>query len=116
MQRRLERQVISADTLRSRLAGPLGPEFVGTKVAEACATGEQNRAEAVFTIAEIALTVGRVNWGHVVEHIDRTAGLTLVDATLNRLDSLRTQLGDEPADLTSYAARAITEARKCLAP
>ncbi len=114
MQRRLEQQVITADTLRARLASPLGPEFVATKVAEAYETGQQTRAEAIFTIAEIALVVGRVNWGHVLEHIDRTEGLSLVNESLGRLDALRARVGEEPADLASYARRAVKETRECL--
>jgi hypothetical protein len=115
MQRRLGRQVITLETLQARLAGPLGPEFVATKVAEAFETGQQSRAQAVFTIAEIALSVGRVDWAHVIEHIDRVQAVALVDATLHRLDTLRARVGNEPADLASYASRAIEEARRCLA-
>ncbi|MBR8034482.1 hypothetical protein [Burkholderia vietnamiensis] len=114
MQRRLERQVLAADTLRAHLAGPLGPEFVAEKVVEAFELDQQTRAEAVFTLAEIALAVGRVDWAYVLEHIDRTEGRTLVSETLERLDALRAQIGEEPADLASYACRAIKEARQCL--
>ncbi|PZS19711.1 MAG: hypothetical protein DLM57_03460 [Pseudonocardiales bacterium] len=115
MQRRLERQVVGVDTLRARLAGPLGPEFVAAKVVEAFESGQQSRAEAVFTLAEIALAVGRVNWVDVVEHIDTTQGLALVTETLKRLDGLIQRLGDDPPELVSYARRAIGEARRCLA-
>lgn len=114
MQRRLERQVISTETLRARLASPLGPEFVAVKVTEAFETGLQSRAEAIFTVAEIALTVGQVRWSHVLEHIDRAEGHALVNHVLERLDVLRARLGTEPAALVSYARRAIKEARKCL--
>lgn len=116
MQRRLERQVITADTLRARLVSPLGPEFVATKVVEAYTTGQQTRAEAIFTIAEIALAVGRVNWRLVLEHIDPAEGLELVNECLERLDALRAKVaGEESTDLSSYARRAIQEARTCLA-
>lgn len=115
MQRRLERQVVTADALKARLAGPLGPTFVATKVVEALEQHEQSRAEAIFTIAEISLTIGRVNWAHVLEHIDRSEGIAIINHTLNRLDALRERAGCEPLDLVSYACRAVTEARKCLA-
>lgn len=114
MQRRLERQVITSDTLRARLASPLGPEFVGTKVVEAYEASQQTRAEAIFTIAEIALTVGRVNWDYVLQYINRVEGRAIASETLARLDDLRSRIGDEPADLASYARRAIKEARECL--
>lgn len=114
MQRRLERPVVDADTLRARLASPLGPEFVATKVGEAFKYGHQTRAEAVFTIAEIALVVGRVKWAYVFDHIDRSEGLVLVNNVLDHLDMLRVQIGHEGSDLGSYACRAIEEARVCL--
>ena len=115
MQSRLERQVITLETLRARLAGPLGPEFVSTKVVDAYKSAEQSRADAIFTIAEIALCVGRVNWAHALEHVDAGLGRALVEATLERLDAARSCVDDAPADLASYAQRAIKEARRCLA-
>jgi hypothetical protein len=114
MQRRLERQVISVDTLHARLASPLGPVFVAVKVLDAFEAGEQSRAEAIFTIAEITLSVGRIDWPHVLAHIDRAEGLVLVNDVLEQLDGLRERLGDEPAALAAYAQRAIKKARECL--
>lgn len=115
MQRRLERPLVTLDTLRGRLASPLGPEFVATKVAEAFEAGHQSRAEAIFTIAEIALTLGRVDWPLVLAQVDRAQGNRLVDEILVRLDSVRARVGSQPADLASYAIRSIKEARKCVA-
>lgn len=114
MQRRLDRQVITTDMLSARLGSPLGPEFVATKVVEAFEAGDEPRAEAVFTIAEIALAVARVNWEHVVEHIDRAYGLTLVNETLDRLNALLARIGNGRSDVASYAGRAIEEARRCV--
>ena len=116
MQRRLERQVVTLDTLRARLAGPLGPEFVAAKVVEAYEDEEQqqSRSEAVFTIAEIALSVGRVDWSHVLEHVDRERGSALVRDTLQRLNALRGRIDNVPSELASYASRASKEAMKCL--
>jgi len=115
LRRRLERPVVTLDTLRGRLASPLGPEFVATKVAEACEAGHQSRAEALFTIAEIALTLGRVDWPRVLEQIDRVQGAQLVEQALFRLDALRIRVGSESTDLASYASRAVKEARRCVA-
>lgn len=115
MQRRLEHHVIDLDSLRARLAGPLGPEFVALKIAEAHQAGEQSRAEAIFSIAELALAVGRVNWTDVLKHVDAPAGRAVVEESLGCLDMLRLRVGDEPADLAAYASRAIEEARQCLA-
>lgn len=115
MQRRLERPLVTIDTLRGRLASPLGPEFVATKVVEAFEAGEQSRAEAIFTIAEIALSVGRIDWPRVLAHVDLPKGAQMVEDTLSTLEALRARVGSEPADLASYASRAIKEARKCIA-
>ncbi len=117
MQHRLERPVFTLDTLRGRLASPLGPEFVATKVAEAFESGRQSRAEAIFTIAEIALSVGRVNWPSVLavlDKVDRMQGIQLLDDALQRLDATRVRVGLQPADIASYASRAIKEARRCV--
>jgi hypothetical protein len=115
MQRRLERPVVTLDTLRGRLASPLGPEFVATKVAEAWEAGLQSRAEALFTIVEIALTVGRVDWPRVLGQVDRVQGTQMVVQALSRLDALRVRVGSESPDLASYASRAIKEAHRCVA-
>lgn len=112
MQRRLERQVITLEALNARLAGPLGPEFVATKVAEAYEAQEQSRPEALFTVAEIALTVGRINWKHVVEHVQKEDGTALIARTLERLADIRSRIGNEPAEMAAYADRAIKEARQ----
>ena len=114
MQRRLERSLVTLDTLRGRLASPLGPVFVATKVAEAFEAGEQSRAEAIFTIAEIALSVGRIDWPRVLAHVNLPRGMQMVEDTLSTLDALRARVGSEPSDLASYASRAIKEARKCI--
>jgi len=112
MQRRLERPVITLEALNARLTGPLGPEFVATKVAEAYEAQEQSRPEALFTVAEIALTVGRINWKHVVEHLQNEDGIALIARTLERLADVRSRIGDEPAEMAAYADRAINEARQ----
>jgi hypothetical protein len=114
MQRRLERPVTTLETLRSRLASPLGPEFVAAKLVESIQTGGRSRGEAVFAIGEIALTVGRVAWSSVLKSVDDDAGLRLVRATLERLDALRQRIDPAPVDLMSYARRAIQESHACL--
>lgn len=115
MQHRLERPVLTLDALQGRLASPLGPEFVATKVAEAYEAGYQSGAEAIFTIAEIALTLGRVNWANVLAQVDRVQGTRQVDEALSRLNLLRNRVSSKVADLSSYADRAIKEARQCIA-
>lgn len=114
MQRRLERQAITLEALKTRLSGPLGPVFVSTKIAEATETQEQSQAEALFMIAETALTISRVNWKHVIEHIDEKQGFALIAKTVEQLAVIRNHIGAKPADMAAYADRAIEEARQCL--
>ena len=114
MQRRLERPAVDADALRMRLTGPLSPAFVATKLAEAVANGVQTRAEAVFAIAEIALTVGRVKWSAVLGTNDCADARKAVLDTFSHLDGLRFQIEGEGSEIASYAGRAIEEGRKCL--
>jgi hypothetical protein len=114
MQSRLQRPVLASETLRARLAGPLGPEFVCQKVFEAMDAGHLTRAEAMFTLAEITLTIGRIDWRSVMQKIDFDEGLEVVLACVARLDVLRNKLGEDPAEIAAYAQRAIEEARRCL--
>jgi len=114
MQSRLQRPVLTSETLRARLAGPLGPEFVCQKVFEAMDAGHLTRAEAMFTLAEITLTIGRIDWRNVMQKFDFDEGLEVVVACVARLDVLRNKLGEDPAEIAAYAQRAIGEARRCL--
>lgn len=114
MQDRLARQVLSLETLRARLAGPLGPVFVATKVVEACEAKEQTPAEALFTVAEIALSLGRVNWRHVLEQVDPVQGLAFVVAALEKIIEIRSRIVTAPSSMAAYADRAMKEARLCV--
>ena len=114
MERRLARPAPTLDTLEARLTGPLGPHYVAAKVVAEYQDGEQPRSEAMFTLAEIVLAVARVPWSETLQYVDTAEGRALLEQTLNKLDNLRTQLGNEPADLAGYTARAIKEAKRCL--
>lgn len=114
LQRRLGRPVFTVDTLSARLASPLGPAFLATKVCEEVASGQQEQPEGLFTLAEISLAVGRVDWDVTLEQVDRLPALALVSATLDTLDALRADLGDDPPAIAAYAVRSMEEARRCL--
>lgn len=114
LQRRLGRPVLTMEALAARLASPLGPEFLALKVCEEVATGDQQQPEGLFTLAEISLAVGRVDWDAALEHVDRAANLSLVSATLDRLDILRAGLGENPPSIAAYAVKSIEEARRWL--
>jgi hypothetical protein len=114
MERRLAEPVATMDTLEARLTGPLGPRFVAEKVVAEYEASGKDRAAALFTLAEVALSVGRVPWAQTMQHIDSGAGLALVAATLERLSLLRLRIGGGNDDLADYAGRALEEARRCL--
>lgn len=114
MQRRLEQPALTADALTARLTGPLGPTFVSLKTVGDVEAGHKELADGIFTLAEIALTVGRVDWVGALRFVDRADGMSAVQDALDEIESLQARLGDNPADLAQYAARAMKEARRCL--
>ncbi len=114
---RLERPVLAVDALDARLASPLGPRHLADKIAEAVRSGEQSKAEALFTLAEIVLTVGRVAWTRTCAHLspaDRGTALAAITRTVEHLDRVRTDLGAEPVSMAAYAQRACEETHRCL--
>jgi hypothetical protein len=115
LERRLSRPVLTLDGLAARLRGPLGPGFVARKVREECVLEDpqDKRAEALFTLAEIALVLARVPWRETLRRVDASGGLDLVRDALAGIDELRRELGDDPADVADYAQRAIQEAIRC---
>lgn len=114
LEKRLARPVTTMDALDARLSGPLGPLFIADKLVTEFREGTQPRAETLFTLAEIALSVSRVPWGQTMHYIDLAEGMSRVRNVLEALDRLRAQIGPEPADLAQYAARAIKEAKVCI--
>ncbi|CCH78212.1 hypothetical protein BN12_2620027 [Nostocoides japonicum T1-X7] len=115
MQRRLEHPVMTIDALTARLAGPLGPMFVARKTVDDVEEGRKETADGLFTLAEIALTIGRVNWAEALRRVDETEGRRVARASLDDLEVLAARLGGEPVDLAHYSTRAVREARRCLA-
>lgn len=114
LERRLAHPVVTLDGLEARLAGPLGPRFLAAKAVEDHRDGELALPDTMFTLAEIALSVSRVPWQQTLQYVDRSQGLSMIDRTLDCLDDLRIQLGNDPVDLADYLARAIKEAKRCL--
>lgn len=114
LESRLARPVTTLDALEARLSGPLGPVFIANRLVTEFNNGGQPRADTLFTLAEIALSVARVPWDQTLQHVDRGEAASKVRNVLSVLSDLRFQIGDEPSDLASYAARAIMEARTCI--
>lgn len=114
MQRRLQPPTQTLDALVARLSSPLGPIFVGTKVADDVESGTLSAADGLFTLAEIALTVGRVDWSAAIQFERQDVGISAVRDALDALQLLTVHMGSHPDDLAEYAERALKEARRCL--
>ncbi|GAB92722.1 hypothetical protein [Gordonia rhizosphera] len=114
LERRLGRQVVTIEALEARLKGPLGPTYLATRLADDRKAGLIGRAEAIFTLAEIALSVSRVDWSVTLQHVDQAEGRSAVSDSLDTLDTLRVRLGSEPRDIADYSIRALREAKRCL--
>jgi hypothetical protein len=70
LQRRLERPITSVDTLDWRLTGPVGPLQLARGLVDEATSGLLRPAEAAFLIAELALTVRRVDWASAAPKLE----------------------------------------------
>lgn len=117
LQLRLERPVLATDALEAGLAGPLAPRHLAMKTAEAARRGDQTPAEALFTVAELLLTVARVDWTKACEPLtapDRPRAMEAVMRTVEHLNCASLDIGSEPTLMAAYAQRAYDEAQRCL--
>lgn len=115
MQRRLElHPTTTLEALKGRLTSPLGPLFVAKKVVEAFNNGKQSAAEAMFTLAEIALVLGRVNWSQALGQVDQRQGRDEVEKAIEQINKLRLQISSNTSSIALYATRAIKEAHQCV--
>jgi len=115
LERRLSSPVPTVEALQARLRGPLGPEFIGDRIQDDVGQERMSVHEGIFTIAEIALSVGRVDWETTLEHVDQSDGRAIVRATLDALENHVEALSIPDDDVSDYACLAMKEARSCLA-
>ena len=114
LEARLARPITTLDALDARLSGPLGPLFIADRLVTELREGAQPRAETLFTLAEIALSISRVPWVQAMQYINMAEGMARVRNVLEALDDHRIRIGPDPVDLAQYAARAIKEAKACI--
>lgn len=114
LQVRLSRPVLSLDTLAARLRGPFGPSFIVDKVVTEAQSGRIGAAEAMFTIAEIVLTVARVNWEEVFVSVAADEGIAHVRTDVLRLADATSAVDVGASDVGRYLTAAIKEALRCL--
>ena len=81
---------------------------------EDAAAGKLSKAEALFTLSEVALSVSRVPWSAVCVHIDAAEGRRLVRQVFDDLDEVRARVPAVEGEIAEYSVSALKEARKCL--
>jgi hypothetical protein len=112
LQRRLERPASNLDALVWRLDGPFGPKAVAEGLLrDVDATGGAIKGEASFLIAELALTLFRVNW----ESTGRIVGVEVVRRHARKAIEDVRELAENklPGDrrLKAYVQQALAQAK-----
>jgi hypothetical protein len=97
LRRRLELPVASLETLRWRLFGPIGPQAIARLLLREAEDGEGGyvRGEQAFILAELALTLHRVDWKSTLRYVDERRGRKEVRKLIAELAQMR---ADFPAD------------------
>lgn len=117
LEQRLARRLNQVDPvghLSSRLRTPLGPLGLTEHVSADVEDGRMDTPEAVFTLAEIALAMGRVDWAALLAAPVRGAGADELAAAFDGLELAIDGLGELPADLDDYVRVAVGRSRGCL--
>lgn len=114
LESRLDRPAATMDVLRARLVAPLGPIFIADRLSQDSRDHTVSAAEAAFTIAELALSVGRVDWANVVQPFaDREENpLSPVVEAIEQLTKIAAGLPKSPAPIQAYCTRACAHALK----
>jgi hypothetical protein len=109
LQRRLERPAANLEALEWRLRGPFGPIAVAQKLLDEDATAGMVSGEPAFLLAELALTLSRVDWDRTATVVPRAEIDARVREVLDELRSLRESIHVD-AWLAAYVDRAFVEA------
>ena len=110
LQRRLEKPTSNLDALVWRLEGPFGPKALGEGLVREAEAGVLLPGELDFLLAEIALTVKRVNWPAVAMGAASEKVVDLVQGVIRSLGDFRQRVGLAP-QLGDYVEAAFREAR-----
>jgi hypothetical protein len=111
LRRRLEQPVGSLDTLRWRLFGPIGPKAIAEGLLKESEDPQAGfvRGEASFILAELTLTLRRVDWRSTLRLVDAKAGRGEVRKLSEELARLRDRFPSVP-QLDAYVDEAFAEA------
>jgi hypothetical protein len=113
LQQRLSRPARTFDSLHWRLKGAVGPVQVAESLAGAVDDHRLLPGEAHFLLAELALTVGAVDWSTVTSGLDSARVEKLLADVIDQLCELRSRL-PAPSDpaLEDYVRDAMAEVRR----
>src|SRR5207253_1369954 len=103
LRRRLERPASNIDALVWRLEGPFGPKAIAEGLLRDL--GDSSGAlpgEASFLIAELALTLGRVNWSSTAKILGKATVLPCAGKVLADVRELARQELPRDRRLASY--------------
>ncbi|GAA1741620.1 hypothetical protein SAMN06265174_103316 [Dietzia kunjamensis subsp. schimae] len=117
LEERLARRLNEVDPvghLSSRLRTPPGPLGLAERILVDVDGGLMEKPEAVFTLAEVALAMGRVDWQVLLAEQVRGEGADGLSAAFDGLEQAIDQLGLLPRDLHDYARAAVERSRQCL--
>lgn len=108
---RLERPAANEEALDWRLNGPVGPIQIATGLIEKADQGGALPGETSFLLAELALTISRVDWsrtGRLLPGGEKRARQMASNALIALRDLRRSD--DEDDSLSAYVERAFAEA------
>ena len=106
---RLERPAGSLDVVEWRLRGPLGARALADGLIREKTSALQG--ETAFLIAELALSLSRVDWSLTARYLELEDVLAIVRAELRHLGRLARSELVVDGPLTRYVKRALKEAR-----
>ena len=109
---RLERPAATEEALAWRLQGPFGPKAIAEGLLDQAEAGGSVRGETSFLLAELSLTLSRVDWrrsGRLLRGGTRIARSQARQA-LGELHALRNR-AEEDERLAAYVERAFAEAK-----
>lgn len=111
LRRRLERPLSSKEALNWRLNGPFGPVAIAESLVREAEDKGSLSGEAAFLIAEIALTVRRVDWHPSPGGPSAKIRMSAVREVLDKLASMAADQSCDRA-INSYVSEAFVEARR----
>lgn len=115
MKARMSARSRSIEVLRSRLYGVIGPIAIVRRIAEELADREVpdsnvSHAELQFLVAEIALTIGTVDWRSSTVGLDWDTVRHTLATALSELESI-CPAANNKSQLSRYVVQAFEEAR-----